>query len=71
MLYELSEPLPPANAVDDLWIFEADVCDPLEMIPCIRSYICRIVSLQSDHPYLVKRFKKDLAAMWKAAQERV
>lgn len=46
-----------------LWTYEADVCDPLEMIPWLRTYIGRIVSLKSDHPYLVKRFKNDLAKM--------
>ncbi len=51
------------QAKEGLWIFEADVCDPLEMIPWIRTYIGRIESLTSDHPYLVKRFRRDLAAM--------
>ncbi len=45
------------------WVYEADVYDPLEMLPWIRSFIGRIESLETDHPYLWKRFRKDFQAL--------
>ena len=41
------------------WVYEADVFDPLEMLPWLRTFIGRIEKLETDHPYLVKRFRKD------------
>lgn len=51
-----------SQACENLWIYEADVCDPREMIPWIRTYIGRIISLESDHLDFLKRFKEDLPA---------
>ncbi len=54
------------------WLYEADVFDPLEMLPWIRTFIGRIETLESNHPYLVKRFRKDfqkLCALYDEAEE--
>lgn len=45
------------------WKFEADVFDALELMPWIRTFIGRIVSLKSTNPEIEKRFQADLAAM--------
>lgn len=45
------------------WKFEADVFDALELMPWIRTFIGRIVSLKSTNPEIKKRFHADLAAM--------
>lgn len=45
------------------WKFEADVFDGLELMPWIRTFIGRIVSLKSTNPEIEKRFHADLAAM--------
>ena len=45
------------------WIYETDVFDPLEMLPWIRTFIGRIEKIETDHPYLVKRFLKDFKAL--------
>ena len=48
---------------DRNWKFEADVFDALELMPWIRTFIGRIVSLKSTNPEIEKRFQADLAAM--------
>lgn len=45
------------------WKFEANVFDALELMPWIRTFIGRIVSLKSTNPEIEKRFQADLAAM--------
>lgn len=45
------------------WKFEADVFEALELMPWIRTFIGRIVSLKSSNPEIEKRFHADLAAM--------
>lgn len=45
------------------WRFEADVFDALEMLPWIRTFTGRIVSLQSTNPEVENRFYGDLAVM--------
>ncbi len=46
--------------------FSADVYDASEMIPWIRSFICRIVQLHFSNEVLGRQFKADLAAMYRA-----
>jgi len=48
----------------ELYKYEVQVYDPLEMIPWFRTFIGRIVSLHSDHPRLEKRFQADLEALF-------
>ena len=48
----------------ELYKYEVQVYDPLEMIPWLRTFIGRIVSLHSDHPRLEKRFQADLEALF-------
>lgn len=50
---------------DGNWRFEADVLDAMEMLPWIRTFIGRIVSLRCTDPEVEKRFYEDLAAMKK------
>lgn len=45
------------------WKFEADVFDALELMPWVRTFFGRIVSLKSTDPEIEKRFHSDLAAM--------
>ncbi len=52
-----------------LWKYEVDLYHPMEMIPWLRTFIGRMVSLRSDHPLLEKRFRKDLEAMYKLYEE--
>lgn len=47
-----------------LYKYEVSVYDPLEMIPWLRTFIGRIVSIHSDHPRLEKRFQADLEALF-------
>ena len=44
--------------------FSADVYDAEEMIPWIRTFICRIVSLEFSDKELETRFKNDLRATY-------
>ena len=45
------------------WRFEAEVFDAMELLPWIRTFIGRIVSLKSANPEVEKRFYGDLSAM--------
>ncbi len=45
-------------------LFFADVYDAYELCPWIRTFICRIKRLNFSDPYLDKRFKKDIEAMY-------
>jgi len=44
--------------------FSADVCDAGEMVPWIRTFLCRIVSIHFSDRELEARFKSDLGAMY-------
>ncbi len=44
--------------------FSADVYDPSEMIPWIRTFICRITSLSISDEKLERRFKHDIKLMY-------
>lgn len=44
--------------------FSADVFDASELVPWIRSFICRIVDIQFSNKVLEKRFKYDLEKMY-------
>lgn len=48
---------------DGNWRFEADVWDAMEMLPWIRTFIGRIVSLRCTNPEVQRRFYEDLEAM--------
>lgn len=48
----------------ELYKYAVQVYDPLEMIPWLRTFIGRIVSIHSDHPRLEKRFQADLEALF-------
>lgn len=45
--------------------FSADVYDISEMIPWIRTFLCRITQLNFSNKELAKQFKDDLAAMYR------
>ena len=45
------------------WRFEADVVDAVELLPWIRTFTGRIVSLKSTNAEVEKRFYGDLAAL--------
>ncbi len=44
------------------WRFTADVFDAGEMLPWLRTFIGRIVKLESSNDFVVKRFREDLEA---------
>ena len=48
---------------DTHWKFSADVYDPYEMIPWLRTFIGRITDLQCSDKEMVKRFWNDFGAM--------
>jgi hypothetical protein len=48
---------------EGLWRFSADVYDAGEMLPWLRTFIGRIVKLESSNSFAVRRFYEDLAAM--------
>ena len=45
------------------WKFEADVSDAMEMMPWIRTFIGRIISLKCSDPEVEERFRTDLERM--------
>ena len=48
---------------DGNWRFAADVFDALELLPWIRSFTGRIVSLKCSNPEVPRRFYGDLETM--------
>ena len=44
--------------------FTAEVYDTLEMLPWIRTFICRITRFECSNPATETRFRKDLARMY-------
>lgn len=50
---------------DNTYRFFADVYDTNEMIPWIRTFICRITELNFSNKVLEKRFKSDIEKMYK------
>nr|QGT51134.1 WYL domain-containing protein [uncultured Firmicutes bacterium] len=50
---------------DNAYRFSADVYDTNEMIPWIRTFICRITELNFSNKVLEKQFKDDLDAMYR------
>ena len=50
---------------DNTYRFVADVYDTSEMIPWIRTFICRIVKMNFSNRTVENRFKEDLMAMYK------
>ena len=44
--------------------FEADVYDASEMIPWIRTFICRIVDINFSNKILEEQFKNDIEEMY-------
>ena len=49
----------------DTFTYEIDVFDANEMLPWIRTFIGRIVSVESDCPLLKERFQRDLLTMYR------
>lgn len=49
----------------DTFTYEIDVFDANEMLPWIRTFIGRIVSVESDCPQLKERFRRDLFTMYR------
>ena len=45
--------------------FSADVYDSSELIPWVRTFICRISDVKFSNPYIDKQFKDDIKAMYK------
>ena len=50
---------------DNTYRFSADVYDSSEMIPWIRTFICRIIKMNFSDRNLENQFKKDLEAMYR------
>ncbi len=50
---------------DHTYRFSADVYDSSEMVPWIRTFICRIVDMKFSNRSQENKFKEDLAAMYK------
>ena len=46
------------------WLFTADVYDAHEMVPWIRTFTGRIVSLSCSDQEMVRRFNEDLTEMY-------
>ena len=49
---------------ENTYLFSADVYDSSEMIPWIRTFICRIVKMNFSNRSVENQFKKDLEAMY-------
>ena len=49
---------------ENTYRFSADVYDSSEMIPWIRTFICRIVKMNFSNRSVENQFKKDLEAMY-------
>ena len=47
------------------WRFSADVYDPMELLPWLRTFIGRIVKLECSDPAVTERFYGDLDAMFR------
>ena len=50
---------------DNTYRFSADVYDVSEMVPWIRTFICRITEIHFSNPALENQFKEDLDTMYK------
>ncbi len=50
---------------EGLYRFSADVYDTTEMVPWIRTFLCRIVSLSFSNQQVEARFREDLAEMYR------
>ena len=50
---------------DNTYRFSADVYDTSEMIPWIRTFICRITNLEFSNKELEKQFKRDIEEMYR------
>ena len=50
---------------ENTYLFSADVYDSSEMIPWIRTFICRIVKMNFSDRSVENQFKKDLDAMYR------
>ena len=48
----------------DTFTYETEVFDANEMLPWIRTFIGRIVSIESDCPQLKERFQRDFSTMY-------
>ena len=53
-----------AEAVEHTCRFSADVYDASELIPWIRTFICRITDISISNKALETQFKEDLQAMY-------
>ena len=49
---------------DNTYRFYADVYDTMEMIPWIRTFICRIIKLNFSNRTVENQFKTDLGTMY-------
>ena len=47
------------------YLFSADVCDSGELIPWMRTFICRIVHVRFSNRVQEQRFKEDLNALYR------
>ncbi len=50
---------------DNTFTYEAKVLDVNEMIPWIRTFIGRIIDIETDNEIIKQKFKRDLRAMYK------
>ena len=48
----------------DTFTYEAEVFDANEMLPWIRTFIGRILSVESTSPQLAQRFQRDFLTMY-------
>jgi DNA-binding transcriptional ArsR family regulator len=51
------------RTADDEWLFSADVYDSMELMPWIRTFIGRIVTLECSNKDVERCFREDLEAM--------
>lgn len=49
----------------DTYCYETDVFDANEMLPWIRSFLGRIIAIETDCPKLNQLFERDFAAMYR------
>lgn len=49
---------------EELYKYVVDTCDAMELMPWLRTFIGRIVKLESSNRYLKRKFQKDMETMY-------
>lgn len=60
---QVCEELFPTQIDSESWRFEIDVYDSMELLPWIRTFTGRIISLKSTNSAVVKQYYEDLEKM--------